>query len=191
MKCPMCGKDSPEDALFCLECGASLSASPVTGEIPQDMDSAVQEGVHSLVIPDDAIVVRQSKWAYLLAAVPWFVLFGVSFVFDFFSFGILPVVFAGYFIGHRYLSWRRTVYVVTDLYLIIQQGSLMGHNRIELSFDDLVGVMIRPGMFGRFLGYTHVSLQLKDERRIVLRYVPLASPLLDHQPLVAVWKITQ
>ena len=31
MKCPQCGHDNPEDALFCGGCGASLSASTPIG----------------------------------------------------------------------------------------------------------------------------------------------------------------
>ena len=180
VNCPTCGNDNTEDALLCGGCGASLSASPVTGSTPQDMDAERQEDTSPVAIPDDAIVIRQSNWAYLLPAVPWLVLFGVSLAFDFFTFGILPAIFATYFIGSRYLSIRRTAYILTDGYVIIQQGSLMGQNRIDLSFADLDHVLVQPGMFGRSLGYTRVSLQLKEGRMVFLHYVPLASPLLEY-----------
>ena len=191
MKCPACGNDNPEDAQSCAVCGASLSASPITGSTPQEMDAEGQENTRSVAIPDDAIFVRQSNWAYLLATVPWLLLLAVSLAFDFFSFSILPTVFAIYFIGSRYLSFRRTAYILTDRYVIIQQGSPMGQKRIDLSFADLNDVLVQPGTFGRFLGYTSVSLQLKDGQMVLLRYVLLTSPLLDHQPLVDLWKRTQ
>ena len=144
-----------------------------------------------MVIPEDAIVVRQSHWAYMLHTVPWLILFGVSLTVDFFTFGLLPAVFATYLIGSRYLGFRKTAYILTDRHIIIQQGSIMGQNRIDLPFDDLDGVSVRPGRLGTFLGYTRVELQLKDGQMVLLRYVPLTSPLLDHQPLVDLWKRTQ
>ena len=179
MKCPNCGRDNSDDAKFCGECGASLSASPVTDSTPQEMDAEWQEGARPVAIPDDAVVVRQSNWAYVLPTVPWLVLFGVSLLFDFFTFGVLPAVFAAFVIGSRYLSYRRTAYILTDSYLIIQQGSLMGQVRIDLSLADLDDVLVQPGSLGRSLGYTRVSLNLKDGRMVLLHYVPLASPLLE------------
>ena len=178
MKCPSCGRDNTDDAQFCGGCGAPLSASPVDGSTPQEMDAEGQEGARPVAIPDDATIVRQSNWAYVVPIVPWLVLFGASFLFDFFTFGILPAVFAAFVIGSRYLSFRRTAYILTDRYVIIQQGSLMGQTRIDLSFSDLNDVLVQPGTLGRSLGYTRVSLKLKDGRMVLLHYVPLASPLL-------------
>ena len=180
MKCPICGADNPEDAQFCGGCDASPSASPVTGSTPQEMDTEGQERPHPVAIPDDAIVVRQSNWAYMLLTVPLLVLFGVSLAFEFFTLGILPIVFATYLIASRYLSFRRTAYILTDRYVIILQGSLMGQNRFDLSFDDLNDVLVQPGTLGRSLGYTRVRLKLKDGRVVLLHYVPLTSPLLEH-----------
>ena len=144
-----------------------------------------------MAIPEDAVVVRQSNWAYMLHAVPWLVSFWISLAFDFFTFGIIPAVFAIYFIGSRYLSFRRTAYTLTDSHVIIQQGSLMGQSRIDVSLADLSEVLIHPGTLGRSLGYTRVSLQLKDGQMALLHYVPLTSPLLEHPPLVAVRKKVQ
>ena len=179
MKCPTCGIDNPEDAQFCGGCDASLSASPVTGSNPQEIDAEGQEGTRPIAIPDDAVVVRQSKWAYMLLTIPLSVLFGASLVFNF-TLGILPTVLAIYFIGSRYLSYRRTAYILTDSNVIILQGSLNGQIRIDLSFDDLNEVLVQPGTLGRILGYTRVRLQLKDERTVLLQYVPLSSPFLEH-----------
>jgi uncharacterized membrane protein YdbT with pleckstrin-like domain len=144
-----------------------------------------------MAIPEDAIVVRQSNWAYMLHMVPWLILFGVSLSVDFFTFGILPAVLATWAIGSRYLSFRKTAYILTDRHIVIQRGSMMGQQRIDLPFDDLDDVSVRPGRLGIFLGYTRVELQLKDGQKALLHYVPLTSPLLEHPPLVAVRKKVQ
>jgi len=180
MKCPTCGNDNPENAQFCGGCGATLSASPVSGSTPQEMDTGGQEDTSPVGIPDDALIVRQSNWAYMLHTVPWLVLFGASLTFDFLTFGILPAVLATCFIGYRYLSFRRTAYILTNRYVVIQQGSLRGQSRIDVSLADLSDVLVQPGTLGRYLGYTRVSLQLKDGQMALLHYVPLESPFLEH-----------
>ena len=191
MRCPTCDNDNLDDAEVCGGCGASLSAPPDTGPTPQEMDAAGQEGVRPVAIPEDAIVVRQSKWAYMLHTVPWVILFGVSLSVDFFTFGIIPAVFATWAIGSRYLSFRKTAYILTDQHIIIQRGLMMGQDSTDLPFDDLDDVSVRPGRLGVFLGYTRVELQLKDGQTAWLHYVPLASPLLEYPPLVAARKRVQ
>ena len=180
MNCPACGTDNPEDALLCGGCHATLSVSPVSGSTTEEMDTGGQEDTCPVDIPDDAVIVRQSSWAYILHTVPWVVFFGASLTFDFLTFGILPAVFATFFIGSRYLSFRRTAYILTDRYVVIQQGSLMGQSRIAVSLADLSDVLVQPGTFGRSLGYMRVSLQLKDGQMALLHYVPLESPFLEH-----------
>ena len=180
MKCRACRSDNLEDAQLCGGCGASLSTSPVTRSTPHEMDAEEQEGTRPLTVPDDAIIVLQSNWAYMLPAVPWLVLFCVSLAFDFFTFGILPAVLATCFIGSRYLNFRRTAYILTEKYIIIQEGSIMGQRRIDLPVADLNDVLVQPGTLGRFLGYTRVRLQLKDGRMAFLNYIRLASPFLEH-----------
>jgi len=191
MKCPRCDSDNQEDAQFCSQCGTSFSVPQVTSSTPQEMDTEVQEEHSPATIPEDAIIVRQSPWAYMLYVIPSLAAFGGSLFVDFFTFGTLPIVIAIYIIGSRYLSFRKTAYILTDKYVIIQQGSPMSQKRIDVSFADLNDVLVQPGTFGRFLGYTSVSLQLKDGQKVLLRYVPRTSPLLDHQPLVDLWKRTQ
>ena len=191
MNCPACGTDNPEDVQFCGGCCATLSASPVSGSTPQDMDTGGQEDTSSVGIPDDALIVRQSNWAYMLHTIPWLILFGASLSVDFFTFGILPALLATYLIGSRYMSFRKTVYILTDRHVIIKQGSMMSQDRIDLPFDDLDGVFVRPGRLGVFLRYTRVELQLKDGQMVLLTYVPLESPLLEHPPLAAVRKKTE
>ena len=61
-------------------------------------------------IPNDAFIVGQSNWAWMWASTPWVILFGLSIVFDFLTFGILPIVFASIVIIPRLLATRRTKY---------------------------------------------------------------------------------
>ena len=116
----------------------------------------------------------------MLNVVPWLVFFGVTFAFDFLTFGILPAVIAICVIGYRYLVFRRTAYILTEKHLVIFQGSLMGQNRIDVPFADLNNILVQPGMFGGVLGYTGMGLQLVDQQVALLHYVPIASPLLEH-----------
>ena len=180
MECPRCDSDNQEDSRFCRQCGTPFSVPQVTSSTPQEMDTKVQEEPSPATIPEDAIIVLQSRWAYMVHTVPWLVLFGGSFTFDFLTFGIFPVVVAICVIGSRYLSFRRTAYILTDKRLVIFQGSLIGQKRIDVPFADLNNVQVQPGMFGGFLGYTGVILQLMDQRVSLLHYVPIASPLLEY-----------
>ena len=139
-----------------------------------------QETPSPATIPEDAIIVLQSQWSYMLHTVPWLGFFGVSFTFDFLTFGILPTVIAICVIGSRYLAFRRTAYILTEKHLVIFQGSLMGQNRIDVPFANLNNILVQPGMLGGLLGYTGVGLQLVDQRVALLHYVPIASPLMEH-----------
>ncbi len=179
MQCPQCGKDNPEDAQLCGSCATRFSAIQVASSTSQGMDTKVQEEPSPATIPEDAIIVLQSHWAYMLHAVPWLVVFGLVF-FDFLTFGILPMVIAISIIGYRYLAFRKTAYILTEKHLVIFQGSLMGRNRTDVPFANLNNIQVQPGMFGGFLGYTGVSLQLVDQRVALLEYVPSASPIFEH-----------
>ena len=198
MDCVACGSDNQDDSQFCRRCGASLNTTQVTNPAPQELESTiVAEDEPTTIpddamietttvadapvtIPDDAIVVLQSQWSYMLYTIPWLVLLGFSLTFDAITFGILPVVVAIYIIGSRYMSFRRTAYILTDEHLIIFRGSFMGRNRTDFPLSDISDVLIQPGIFGRSLGYTSVRMLLADQRVFVLEYVPLTSPLLEH-----------
>jgi len=180
MECPRCDSDNQEDSRFCKQCGTPFSVPQATISTPQEMVADVQEEPSLATIPEDAIIALQSRWAYMLHTIPFLALFGVSLIFDFLTLGILPTLIAIYIIGSRYLSFRRTAYILTDKHLVIFQGSLIGQKRIDVPFDDLNNVQVQPGMFGRSLGYTGVILQLMDQRVSLLHYVPVASPLLGY-----------
>jgi len=179
MECPICDSDNQEDSRFCRRCGTPFSVLQVCST-PPVMDIKVQEEPSPATIPEDAIIVLQSRWAYMLYTIPLLVFFGGSLIVDFLTIGILPALVAIYVIGSRYLSFRRTAYILTDKHLVIIEGSLMGQKRIDVSFADLNNVQVQPGMFGRRLGYTGVILQLMDQRVSLLHYVPVASPLLEY-----------
>ena len=139
-----------------------------------------QETPSPAPIPEDAIIVLQSQWSYMLHAVPWLGFLGLSFTFDFLTFGIFPAVIAICVIGSRYLAFRRTAYILTEKHLVILHGSLMGQNRIDVPFVNLIIILVQPGMLGGLLGYTGVGLQLVDQRVTLLHYVPITSPLMEH-----------
>ena len=180
MECPRCDSDNQEDSRFCKQCGTPFSVPQATISTPQEMIADVQEEPSLATIPEDAIIALQSRWAYMLHTIPFLALFGVSLIFDFLTLGILPTLIAIYIIGSRYLSFRRTAYILTDNHLVIFQGSLMGRKRIDVPLADLNNVQFQPGMFGRSLGYTGVILQLMDQQVSLLHYVPVASPLLEY-----------
>ena len=180
MECPRCDSDNQEDSQFCRRCGIPFTVPQVTSSMPQEMDTKVQKEPDPATIPEDAIIVLQSHWAYMLHTIPWLAFFGVSLIFDFLTLGILPTMIAIYVIVSRYRSFRGTSYILTDKHLVIFQGSLMGRKRIDVPFADLNDVQAQPGMLGRSLGYTGVILQLMDQQVVLLHYVPIASPLLEY-----------
>ena len=199
MDCVACGSDNQDDSQFCRRCGTSLSTTQVTNPAPQELEStivaedepttisddamiettAVTED-EPVAIADDAMVVFQSQWSYMLYTIPWLILLGFSLTLDAISFGLLPVVVAIYIIGSRYMSFRRTAYILTGEHFIIFRGSFMGRNRIDFPLSNISEVLIQPGIFGQTLGYTSVRMLLADQRVMVLEYVPLTSPLLQH-----------
>jgi hypothetical protein len=181
MECLDCGSDNQEDSRFCRRCGVpfNLSVTQVTSATSHEIDANGQEETNLVTIPEDAVVTRQSQWAYMLYAIPALVLFGVSLAVDFFTFGIVPLAVTFYIVGSRYWSFQKTAYILTEKHLVIIHGSLFGQKRIDLPFANLNDFLVQPGMFGKSLGYTGVRLQLVNQRMIMLQYVPLSSPLLE------------
>jgi membrane protein YdbS with pleckstrin-like domain len=135
---------------------------------------------NSVEIGDDAIIVTQTNWAWIWATVPWIILFGVSFIFDALTFGILPIVLATAVIVPRYVAFKRTCYILTETHVVLVQGSLMGKRRVDLAFSEMERVDLRPGPFGNSLGYAKVDIQLKNGQIASLHHVPNESPLFGH-----------
>ena len=180
MKCIKCESEKPPHSPLCGKCGDPMNPPNETDSMSLDMDAEIEDVNHTTPIPKESIETRQSNWAYMLPAIPWLGLLIVSMVFEFFTFGVLPTIFATYIIGSRYLSFRKTVYILTDRYVIIIKGSLTSQNRIDISFSDISGVLVQPGTFGKFLGYTRVRFQLKNDKLVFLQYISLSSPFLHH-----------
>lgn len=180
MECLKCGSETQEDARFCGQCGASLSVRQGANPPPHQMDASAPENTEVAPITAGAMVITQSHWSYMLYAIPWLIFFAVTLAVDFLSFGMLPALIAMYIIGSRYISFRKTAYILTDEHLIIFQGSLIGKRRIDIPLSDLDEILLQSGLFGRSLGYTGVRLQLTDTRVTFLHYVPRECPLLTH-----------
>lgn len=181
MECLACGSDNQEDSKFCRGCGASLGQNTpeVIPSTPEEIDTNGQDQTEPIIIPSDAVVVRQSHWAYLLYAIPGLGFLGASMAFDFLTFGVFPLVVIFYIVGSRYLSFHRTAYIFTDSHIVIFHGAFFGRKRIDLPFSNLSNVLVQPGMFGKYLGYTDVGLQLVNQRVTLLQYVPVSSPILE------------
>ena len=142
------------------------------------MDNEEEE--HQIAdIPEDSIIVRPSRWAWMWPAVPWVVLASASLLIDLFSFGTLPIFFAVIIVLPRYITWRNTAYILTNEYLVVQKGR--GRNqRFDLPISQIVDIQTRPGMFGRSLGYASVLLTSKEGGVATLPYIPAGSPLVGH-----------
>ena len=79
-------------------------------------------------------------------------------LFDFLTFGILPIILAAAMIVPRYISSNKTSYILVENYIIVDQG---GGRRIDIPINDIDFVTLKYGMFGRTLGYATFLLNLK------------------------------
>ena len=131
-------------------------------------------------IPDDAITVRQSSWAWIWSVAPWMILAGGSVFIDQITFIGLPLIIAVISILPRYMSWRKTAYILTNEYLVVVLGRLGKSQRFDILISQISGIQLRPGFFGRSLGYTSVLLATKAHGVVVLPYTPGRSPLVEH-----------
>ena len=142
------------------------------------MNTETSEDARPIDPPDDAVVFRQSNWAWIWHAVPWLILFIVSMAFDFFTFGIFPTVFATIIIVPRYFSFKRTGYILGEKILIIQEGLMLGQRRFDLPILEILAVEVQTSTFGRYLGYTNVKLESRDGTVNFLQYLPADSSLI-------------
>ena len=114
--------------------------------------------IEYIEIPDDAVIIKQSIWAWLLMAIPWILFFLISLIIDFLSFGILPIILSVAMVFPRYLSSSKTSYILVDGYIIVNQGA---GKRIDIPINDIDFITIKYGMFGKTLGYATFLLNLK------------------------------
>ena len=144
------------------------------------MESSDTDASQTFDIPDDATVVTQSNWAWIWLVVPWAIFIVVSFNFDAISFGIFPLILALIVTVPGYLRWRHTAYILTDNYFVYLKGSMSGYSRYDFRYTQFKDLQVRPGPFGRTLGYAGVLLALEDRGVLILPHVPESSPLVEH-----------
>ena len=144
------------------------------------MDGKEEHGNKVIEIPANAIIVRQSAWAWIWSAVPWVILLFGSLFIDLITFGTLPLVLAVVFVLPRYISWRKTAYILTNEYVVIRQGAFGRGQRFDILISQISGIQVRPGFFGTSLGYVSVLLTIKDQGVIGLSYTPARSALVKH-----------
>ena len=141
------------------------------------MDTGETQGDEPLQIPDDAILVKPSNWAWLWYTMPWVALGVASFSFDAISFGALPVLIGALFVLPQYIRWRGTLYVLTNESVLVKRGRRQIYT---VPFSEVTEVRRNPGLFGNSLGYAAVYLVLKDGRSAFLSHVPRTSGLVEY-----------
>ncbi len=121
--------------------------------------------------------IKQSPWAWIWGGAPWIVLaiwfwFGPSETWM----TIFAVVLGVAVTAPRYISWRKTLYVINESSVTYQKGSIGPTQTVELPAEQFQGITDNPGMFGKFLGYTTVSIRLKGESNYMrLSHIPTAA----------------
>ena len=127
-------------------------------------------------IPEDATIIRQVPWAWFYSSVPWIgalvVLLYVGFIEEFSSILVLAVILVP-----RFISWRRTAYILTEDTLIYQRGGVFGAQSFDIPIASLKDVRARFGLFGRALGYEAVDVMLENNAVAALTYVPALAEL--------------
>ena len=144
------------------------------------MDDKDKNNNELIEIPANAIIIRQSSWAWIWSAVPWGIFLSLSFFIDLITFSILPLVLAAVFFVPRYMSWRKTAYILTNEYIVIIQGAFGRGRRLDIPISQISGIQVQPGFFGTSLGYVSVLLTIKDQGVANLQYTPARSVLVEH-----------
>ena len=143
------------------------------------MDTEQQTPDANSGIPNDAIVILQSSWAWIWAGVPWIILALIAGFWDAITFGVLPIILAVAVIIPRYLGWRGTRYILTEDHVILQKGMLGGSQKYDLPVTDFRRVTARYGLFGRSLGYQAVDITLRGGGKAPMTYVPTSVGLVN------------
>ena len=123
--------------------------------------------------------IKQSPWAWIWGGAPWIVL-AIWFWFgtDSRTMTIFAVVLGIAVTAPRYISWRKTLYVINESSVTYQRGSIGPTQTVELPAEQFQRITDNPGMFGKFLGYTTVSIRLKGESNYMrLSHIPTSANL--------------
>ena len=144
----------------------------------KSMDPQKPEQQQFVEVPDNAIIVRQSQWAWLWYVLTW----GIFLLVAELWWNPIPIIWiiAVVLAVPRFLRWRGTAYILTEEHVVILRGAMTGHRRFDLPIADITQVIVRPGFFGKTLGYTTIHLVVKDEGAALLQHVPYNSPLVAH-----------
>ena len=143
-------------------------------------EGAGPPGLTEITIPPGSTEIRQSRWAWIWGGAPWVVvaiLFGSQdpgsgfFIFAI-GLGIAVTV-------PRYLGWRRTAYHVAQDAVIFQRGLLGNTQMYNLPAEQFQRVVERPGLFGRYLGYTAIDIRMREGGKVSLAYVPASAGLTE------------
>ena len=128
-------------------------------------------------IPEEAIWVQQVQYAWLWSSMPWLVILAVLYYTDILIEGvpILGAIVSVVIMVPRYLSWRRTAYVITEEDFIYIRGTITGTQKYHIPLSDLDNVSVRYGFFGKSLGYMTIDLTLQNSTVASLKYIPILS----------------
>ena len=132
-------------------------------------------------IPEEAIWVQQVQYAWLWSSMPWLVILAVLYYTDILIEGvpILGAIVSVVIMVPRYLSWRRTAYVITEEDFIYIRGTITGTQKYHIPLSDLDNVSVRYGFFGKSLGYMTIDLTLQNSTVVSLKYIPILSEFPD------------
>jgi|TARA_B100001750_G_scaffold248486_2_gene280156 hypothetical protein len=170
--CENCGTEIPEEYKFCGMCGEKIQDKTVTPK-NDELDIIPKEPIDTT----GGELIKQSSWAWMLAAIPWILFIIISLFIDFLTFGTLQLAIALVFIVPRWISYRRTAFILTSEHITIKRGTITGSDSLDLPISALESVNSKPGVLGQSLGYTSLNLVLKDGRSAHLSYVPTTSPI--------------
>ena len=177
--CQKCNSPIPENNKFCGSCGEPveelLDATPLN-EVTEE--SSVETLSLDELLTGETI--QQSPWAWMLPIIPWMIFLVISIFVDVLTFGTLQLLIMVLFVGPRWLSWRKTAFILTEDHVTIRRGTLTGVDEVSIAIANLKEISQNPGILGQSLGYTTISLVLKDARSANLSYVPIQSTIQEY-----------
>ena len=134
-------------------------------------------------VPENVIVFHQTHWAWLLPSSIWIILLLVLAQTDFLTMGLIPLLMAVAIVLPRYLRWKQTKYYLSEeaLYITMVGLPLIQKKRIfELPFDDMAGMNLKYGTFGKSLGYAEVGVVFQNQQIAKLSYIGNYQDFMSH-----------